>query len=345
MVLDQSHPLRISDRKRWAFRLLALGVPTLVGIVAILGVMYAKGLLVFDEETARPQIQAPPLYLQEPGFELTGHKYLYDDQLGWRNIPSWEATTHDKKLTINSLGFRGRECSTKKADGITRIMVLGDSFAWGYGVADDEVFTTKLEQQLGNRCEVINTGVSGWGTDQQYLFFKNEGCKLDPDVVVVAFFLINDPRNNSFAKQYGLNKPLFLDDELTLVNVPVPKPKAVVTAPEQSEIDPIRLTLAIVNGLADECARIDCPLVLMKFGLYLQPKERSFYKLNQTLATGMRQIANLHYLDLDAEFSRRAFTKQQLIEGNDDGHWNALGHLVTASILENFLATEIQVGR
>ena len=294
-------------------------------------------MLTFDEETSQPIIKAPPLYLQEPGYERTGHKYLYDSSLGWRNIPDWEATTNGNKLTINSLGFRGQEYAREKPVGVKRIMVLGDSFAWGYGVADNETFSAKLDKQLGNNFEVLNAGVSGWGNDQQYLFFRDDGKSFSPDIVVVAFFLINDPRNNSFAKQYGLNKPLFVDEELSLANVPVPKPNAEVTAPEQSGTDPITLTVAIMKAIADECATLDAPLVIMKFGMYLQPSEPSFQTFDRQFTERFSQLSNVHYLDLDAEFARRRFSKQQLIEGNDDGHWNAFGHLVTANVLENFL--------
>ena len=67
------------------FPLLAIGLSVLIaaGVVGVLA-------LYRGHETA--------LYLQEPGHELTGHRYLYDAELGWRNIPNWQATTLGHRL-------------------------------------------------------------------------------------------------------------------------------------------------------------------------------------------------------------------------------------------------------
>ena len=51
-----------------------------------------------------------------------------------------------------------------------------------------------------------------------------EGFKYSPQVVVLALFLVNDLTNNMSPKQYGLNKPVFLDTGLELANTPVPLP-------------------------------------------------------------------------------------------------------------------------
>ena len=127
-----------SERKLWAFRLIAIAAPTVLGAVLIVGTLIVQERLVFDPQTQRFKLQTPPIYVQEPGSEMTGHRYLYDPLLGWRNIPNWKATTQRHKLTINSRGLRGPEHPYEKPRGTFRIMVLGDSFTWGYGVADDE---------------------------------------------------------------------------------------------------------------------------------------------------------------------------------------------------------------
>ena len=106
-----------------------------------------------------------PIYLV-PNDELdTAHRYLYDKHLGWVNVPRLEATTFGKTLKINSKGLRNtREYDYEKPPGTKRIMVLGDSFAWGYGVSNDDMFTNVLEKQLlesGKRWEVLNSAVSG----------------------------------------------------------------------------------------------------------------------------------------------------------------------------------------
>ena len=89
------------------FRLVACGVPSLIGLVVILAMLYNREQLVIEDGAVR--IQSPPLYVQEPGHERTGHKYLYDPELGWRNIPNWNATTFGQTLSTNSKHLRDRE--------------------------------------------------------------------------------------------------------------------------------------------------------------------------------------------------------------------------------------------
>ena len=249
-------PAPLSRHRLWIFRLIAVGVPLLVGGALIVVTLMVQERLVFDAQTGWPRLQSPPVYVQEPGSERTGHRYLYDSLLGWKNIPNWRASTRGRKLSINSKGLRGREYDYTKQPGTSRILVLGDSFGWGYGVADEEVLAAVLEQQLqrdGLDWEVLNGGVSGWGTDQEYLFLTSEGFKYAPDIVVLAFLVFNDPANNSSTVQYGLHKPVFLNSELELAGVPVPLPDSDVPQLTISA-DPLDVTLAIVHRLSEACA-------------------------------------------------------------------------------------------
>ncbi|MEO1996527.1 MAG: GDSL-type esterase/lipase family protein [Planctomycetaceae bacterium] len=280
-----------------------------------------------------------PVYLQEPGFERTGHKYIYDSITGWRNIPGWRATTFGRPLTINSRGLRDDEHDLNRKEGTRRFLVLGDSYTWGYGVGDEEIFTEILEDRMardGRACEVINTAVSGWGTDQEYLFLLNEGFEYSPDVVILAFFLVNDPTNNWYNRQYGLWKPLFANVHLDLTNSPVPLPHEQVRM-RTSAADMYTLTAAIVSRLAIECAARGTELVVMKFGVFLAPEDESYISANKWLKTAFLKIPQLRFLDLDQEFSDRGIVRSQLTEGNHDGHWNAFGHQQTAIILKEFI--------
>ncbi len=95
----------------------------------------------------------------------------------------------------------------------------------------------------GLRCEVINAGVSGWGTDQQLLWFQAEGVKYRPDLVVLAFFPGNDFQNVSEALEVAnmgrIQKPFFdcMDDELKLRYYPF-EPAAISWPPLNRESAP-----------------------------------------------------------------------------------------------------------
>ncbi len=148
-----------------------------------------------------------------------------DGRLGW--IPKASFDSGDG-LTTNSRRLRGtRELDTAKTPGVQRIAVFGDSFTYGLGMADGETFCARLEAALAP-IEVLNFGVNGYGTDQQYLYWSWEGARYQPDIVLLASF-VPDFQRNAFRVR-GAPKPRFVLDgaELRLDNVPVATPQEFV---------------------------------------------------------------------------------------------------------------------
>lgn len=99
-----------------------------------------------------------------------------------------------KDLSVTSIGIRShKEISAAKKKDHFRIMVLGDSFAEGVHVNDDETFCYLLEGRLNssgkNRVEyeVLNCGVGSYVPLLEYLYLKTDGMKLDPDIVLLFF--------------------------------------------------------------------------------------------------------------------------------------------------------------
>jgi len=324
----------VSPRVRRAYRLLQWGLcGVLVLAVALAVVLKVQPV----REMFHPWLT---IYVKESGHEQTGHFYLYDSTLGWKNVPNWTATTRGNSLTINSLGLRGREYRYQKPAGIRRILVLGDSFTWGYGVGDEDVFTEVLQRRLqsqGRDTQVINTGVSGWGTGQQYLFLKSEGFRYQPDVVVLAFYLLNDPREVRLSDVYGLSKPVFLDTRLTLGNVPVPLPSRPKSGIE-SPVENLELVVTLIEAIERECRRHNCRLVVMKFGVFADPTFEGLREVDEMFEAKLARVRDrVAYLDLDEEFQKRKIRTKFLIAGNEDNHWNDFGHEQVGMILGEFL--------
>jgi lysophospholipase L1-like esterase len=102
-------------------------------------------------------------------------------------------------ISINSLGLRDREYSLGKPKNVYRIMVLGDSITLGWGVDQRDCYPQQLEEMLrknvssktGVDYEVINTGVGNYNTVQELAYFKDEGYRLNPDMIILGFH-IND---------------------------------------------------------------------------------------------------------------------------------------------------------
>jgi hypothetical protein len=98
-------------------------------------------------------------------------------------------------LKTNSHGLRDVEHYYKKPDEVYRIIVVGDSFTFGDGVELNETFPKVLESELliHNpskivKYEVINAGMYGWSTIQEYAFLVTRGLKYNPDMVILGFY-------------------------------------------------------------------------------------------------------------------------------------------------------------
>ena len=122
------------------------------------------------------------------------------------------------KVFINSDGLRDVEHNLKKPVNTIRVAILGDSFAEARSLNFEDTFWHKLESNL-NRCkkfhkgkqiEVINFGVSEYGTTQQYLTLKHNAWKYDPDLIVLAFYSGNDVSDNSKKLSKKKYRPYFL---------------------------------------------------------------------------------------------------------------------------------------
>ena len=129
-------------------------------------------------------------------------------------------------IRINSAGLRDTEHPIRKPANAWRIAVLGDSYAEAMQVAMEESFPAVLERELGScsslqgkEVEVINFGVSGYGTAQELLTLRHRAQRYQPDLVLLAFVTGNDIRNNSKELQKG-GRPYFVfeDGELVLDN-------------------------------------------------------------------------------------------------------------------------------
>lgn len=101
----------------------------------------------------------------------------------------------DLTIHTNSLGLRSSEIPPKDPSKI-RILFLGDSFTFGIGMTDEKTYVSRtaaiLKESSGKNIEPINAGLITAETGYYYLFLKNEGAKLQPDVVVIGFYVYND---------------------------------------------------------------------------------------------------------------------------------------------------------
>ncbi|MFH1279964.1 MAG: SGNH/GDSL hydrolase family protein [Candidatus Eisenbacteria bacterium] len=154
------------------------------------------------------------------------HRYIeHSPILGWRVRSNGESSLY----RANSDGIRsGREYEKDPPPGTLRIAAFGDSFTHGDDVAGGEEWPALLES-AGDGWEVLNFGVPGYGTDQAYLRYLEEGVRFSPDIVLIGFMTENIGRHLSVFRPFyrpgtgvPLGKPRFLEDGDRLVLVPNP---------------------------------------------------------------------------------------------------------------------------
>jgi len=135
--------------------------------------------------------------------EFTDHADIFKPHptRGWALAPGTfgYATKRDYKtgVRVNSHGLRDDEHAFEKPEGVFRILILGDSFMEAHQVPMKKALPYLLEKELSEyRIEVINSGVNGYSTTQQLVYLKEEGLRYQPDLVLQAFFVMNDAIEN-----------------------------------------------------------------------------------------------------------------------------------------------------
>lgn len=174
---------------------------------------------------------AVALLLTEVALRLIGFSnpvlWTYDDITGSRPYPraeGWSRSEGEAYIRISEAGFRDREHVQPKPPNTFRIAVLGDSMAEALQVPLEATFWSVLERQLGScakmagkNVEVMNFGVSGYGTGQELLTFQHRALAYSPDLTILAFYAGNDVRNNSRVLEPNRLRPFFIlqDGKLT----------------------------------------------------------------------------------------------------------------------------------
>lgn len=176
----------------------------------------------------------------------------HDSLLGWRHVPNTVALIRQAEYEVrerfNSRGIRGPEYAEAKPRGEYRIAVIGDSFAEGYTVAFESLFSEVMERELRATCdvpiEVINFGVGGYSTDQELLQFTSVVSGYDPDITILIFhdndiWYNGTDRYSSWGRGF---KPVFtkVDDALELQGVPVPEPVTDAIEPGATAQQPVQ---------------------------------------------------------------------------------------------------------
>jgi lysophospholipase L1-like esterase len=215
-------PARRRRRRRTVFAVLALvlGLGAVLAVVEVslrvfdpLGRHYHDDLAIYRAEALRytwERLPPPPPGAVPEGLDLDGPLYLHRPNLD-RRIGSFH-------LRTNSLGFRGPEVAAAKPAGTFRILVLGDSVAFGWGVDDDATFVRRFEAEANAagkppRIEVVNTALPMYDSVQQLAVLRDFGLALQPDLVVLVYVVNDIEPTRDVVEQHFLARPPHPEEE------------------------------------------------------------------------------------------------------------------------------------
>jgi len=143
---------------------------------------------------------------------------------GCRGVQSREGFSH---VSVNRHGFRGPDRSVAKPEDALRIAVMGDSFVEALHVEYEESLAGRLESVLGKeipqrRVEVLNFGVSGYGTGQELMQYRSSVARFSPDVVLLALYTGNDLVENHPGLARDRRRSFLLPGPAGEIHVPAP---------------------------------------------------------------------------------------------------------------------------
>jgi lysophospholipase L1-like esterase len=266
--------------------------------------------------------------------------YQYDSALGWAPVPySSSVVTNARTIHVrhNSLGLRDVEF---KRDARPTMMVIGDSFVWGLDSEADERFTDLLRSRMSG-VNIVNAGVSGYGTDQEYLLLQKLWPKIEPSVVVLIFCTENDRLDNSTSVRYeSYQKPYFAtaaDGALVLRGQPVPKSRQVYVQENWLVRHSLLARVVAYNYVDLLHPAIDVP----------DPSERLVSKIRDFVeAHGAKLVVGLQLRDdrliqhLQAErIPFVTFDGAAAYPGPSGAHWTPEGQKLVAERLFDLLAS------
>lgn len=293
------------------------------------------------------------------GIAKKGKMFKPDPVLGWKVLPDLDMMRRNADgalwhLATNADGSRSRSFWNEST--LVKILILGDSFAFGEGVDLEDRFDTLLETS-GLAGDIVNLGVMGYGTDQQMIVARDYFPVMEAGDLVILLTHSNDFHDILRKTHSGRAKPRFsLTDDRHLVEHPVRltwreelRDRSYIFASVMSWFQRRReftrqdlarsteLYRAIVLKEMEEVLHEGIYVLIAYHGLFDLENEEGLQIVRPAMEGLCSQRSRIDCLWLDPFLEEPNGTRNFL----SDRHWSREGHRVVADVIGNYL-TELR---
>ena len=285
-------------------------------------------------------------------FEHNTPFWVTDPSLARKPFPHKEENTVFR-VSSNKDGLRSAKVERAKPEGSHRIMTLGCSTTFGWGVDDSETYPARLAELIaaehGDAIQVINGGQPGYTSFQGLWLWQHTLQHYKPDVVLLGY-VVQDARKAAYSDKsqavlqgdhrflkhnvlYNSRAYLALRSVLGGVQVkakerPQNGQGGIYRVPPEDYVDNLR---AFVEDIQD----MGSTPVLFGFPLERGGYTEEHRKILKAAATQLK----IPHLDLQSRMET-ASRQAELYFKRDRGHANAKGNAQIAEWVYEFLKTE-----
>lgn len=290
-----------------------------------------------------------------------------DSLLGWVFPASsqglFQTGPHPTRVETNELGLRSPPIDAGR-EPCLRILVLGDSYAFGWGVQRNEVFPRQLEAMLierypGISVEVLNAGVPGYGLYQQCAMLERVLSHVEVDIVVSTFSLANDPADDLRILRFAPDRLTEYTPELSRRNAVLSwvirksalarfvdrRTSAVRFKIANSSGEAVDATTKCLNEFLSTCAEHDLRVLQVSIPHRSEItggwKARLVTSLSERASDMQNRVAEQHGVrTIDAMKAMLAIEDSAEAYLLNDSHWAPAGHRAVAEAVLDALPEE-----
>lgn len=285
--------------------------------------------------------------------------FIPNEQTGYMHKPSYEGYVFRKNafktfVRINSEGLRDSHLEEQMAYS-KKVLILGDSFAFGLGVEGKKIFPYLLQKKMNaHDIGVINAAQSGYSVEQECLFGITLQKKYSPVLIILALFAENDVRGDFFKEyknvevKYGtlLKKDRVFKNPISdffrthsylwiLIESGINRRKKnekftwFKSKANKSTESVLKPTLKSLSRMNQYCKTNNA-----LFSVMMIPPKRGRTVFDERIKKFLMS-ENIPFLNITSLKKRVHYLKK-------DGHWNDKGHKKSSDMLYNFIIKLLQ---